>query len=167
MAVWRRAAGGGGQGSEFIVRLPLAGDVRVAGGADRGQTAARLAVQHRILVVDDNRDSADSLGMLLQVLGADVQVVYGGASALAALDSYRPSVVFLDIGMPEMDGYQVASRMRQLPPGRSTTLIALTGWGQKDDLRRSREAGFDCHLVKPVDAGALEALLGSLQAPGP
>ena len=152
---------GPGQGSEFLVRLPLA----VA--EHRLQDASKPADTHavklrRVLVVDDNRDSADSLEMVLQFLGADVRTVYDGPAALAAVASYRPSVVFLDIGMPDMDGYEVARQVRSTPEGRKLTLVALTGWGQKEDLMRSREAGFDDHLVKPADVEALREVLASL-----
>jgi CheY-like chemotaxis protein len=113
-------------------------------------------------VVDDNRDAADSLGILLKFLGADVHIVHNGPAALEALRTYQPSVMLLDIGMLGMDGYEVARHMRQRPEGRDVTLIALTGWGQEEDQRRSREAGIDHHLVKPVDLSALQALLASL-----
>jgi PAS domain S-box-containing protein len=158
-------SGGLGQGSEFVVRLPLAREPRSLSDRGRGPVASRAVGPLRILIVDDNRDSADSLEMLLQFLGADVQVVYDGQAALDTLRSYRPVVVFLDIGMPGMNGHEVAKRARQTPEGQQATLIALTGWGQKEDLRRSQEAGFDCHLVKPVDADALQTLLSSLQKP--
>lgn len=150
-----------GHGSEFRVHLPLA----TAAGAQLdvvSQPETQAPRLRRILVVDDNRDSADSLEMVLQFLGADVQTVYDGQSALEAMDTYRPCAMFLDIGMPEMDGYEVARRVRQSPQGRDMTLIALTGWGQKEDLRRSHEAGFDRHLVKPADVDDLRAVLATL-----
>jgi CheY-like chemotaxis protein len=114
-----------------------------------------------VLVVDDNRDAADSLGQLLELMGADVRVVYSGERALDALASHRPAMVFLDIGMPQMDGYEVARRMRARPEGRVARLIALTGWGQEKDRRLSAAAGFDHHLTKPPDAGELRELLAS------
>lgn len=154
---------GPGHGSEFVVRLPLMSGGNALPTAGSETAATDTLKLHRVLVVDDNRDSADSLEMLLQFLGADVRAVYDGPTALDAFDSYRPSAVFLDIGMPGMDGLQVARTLRQTPHGRGAKLIALTGWGQQEDLRRSREAGFDCHLVKPVDAQALQALLASLR----
>lgn len=152
---------GPGQGSEFVVRLPLATEDRVRKDTAR-PPEAQVPQLRRVLVVDDNRDSADSLEMVLQFLGADVQTVYDGQAALEAMDSYRPCAMFLDIGMPDMDGYEVARRVRQSPRGRDMTLIALTGWGQKEDLRRSHEAGFDRHLVKPADVEDLRAVLASL-----
>jgi CheY-like chemotaxis protein len=113
----------------------------------------------RILVVDDNRDAADSLGTLLAVLGADVRVEHDGTAALDVFSAYRPKVVFLDVGMPGMDGYEVARRIRQQPASHDVTLVALTGWGQERDRRDSVAAGFDHHLTKPADIAALHALL--------
>ena len=158
-------SGGPGQGSEFTVRLPLAADPSGLEGrpGEGGQQPAGSG-QQRVLVVDDHRDAADSLGMLLRFLGADVLVVYDGPAALAALRTYRPSVVFLDIGMPGMDGHEVARQVRQTPEFRGVRLIALTGWGQEDDRRRSRAAGFDHHLVKPANAEAVQTLLASVPA---
>jgi signal transduction histidine kinase/ActR/RegA family two-component response regulator len=155
---------GPGRGSEFVVRLPLAaprgiGDIPAAAA---GPVAA-LALR-RVLVVDDNRDAAESLGMLLKLLGADVEVAYDGASALEALATYRPTIVLLDIGMPGMDGHEVARRIRSQPEFDDVTLIALTGWGQEEDRRHARTAGFDYHLIKPADIGAIETLLHSLEA---
>jgi CheY-like chemotaxis protein len=116
----------------------------------------------RILVVEDNQDAAESLSMVLQFLGADVRVARDGPEALEAYESYDPAVVLLDIGMPGMDGYEVARRIRSRHPERRTALVALTGWGQDKDRERAREAGFDRHLVKPVEIDALQVLLSSL-----
>jgi CheY-like chemotaxis protein len=115
-------------------------------------------------VVDDNRDAAESLGMVLNLLGAEVHVVCSGPEALEALGTHRPAVVLLDIGMPGMDGYEVARRIREQPDFRDVTLVALTGWGQEEDRRRSRTAGFDYHLVKPADVTALKTLMNSLES---
>jgi CheY-like chemotaxis protein len=151
---------GKGKGSEFVVQLPLAAEPRSAApAADSAQTTVPRT---RILVVDDNRDAADSLGMLLQCLGADVRVAHDGAEALDAVEAYRPAVVLLDIGMPGMDGYEVARRIRSAFPESRTPLVALTGWGQEEDRRRARDAGFDHHLIKPADMETLQALLASL-----
>jgi PAS domain S-box-containing protein len=156
---------GVGHGSEFIIRLPAAAydsygtDHEHAGSGPKSAVLAR----RRILVVDDNQDAGDSLGMLLKFLGADVHVVYDGQSALEKLRLCRPSVVLLDLGMPGLDGFEVARQVRQDPELRDLMLIALTGWGQEEDRRHSLEAGFDHHLVKPVDLGALQALLASLE----
>jgi len=120
----------------------------------------------RILVVDDNRDAADSLGMLLQQLGAKVQTANDGPAAIEAVGTFQPRFILLDIGMPGMDGHEVARRVRTRPEGKDVTLVALTGWGHEEARRRSREAGFDHHLIKPVDFGALRNLLTS-QPNGP
>jgi len=152
---------GPGRGSEFIVRLPLAEGARAAIEASHGPRLHNVLSPRRVLVADDNRDAADSLAMLLRLLGAEVRIVYNGPEALAVLDSYRPNVVLLDIGMPGMDGHEVARRIRRLPDFRDVLLIAMTGWGQEEDRRRSQKAGFDYHLIKPADVGALEALLMS------
>jgi CheY-like chemotaxis protein len=116
-----------------------------------------------ILVVDDNRDAGDSLGMILDELGAHVRVTRDGAEALDVFASYQPSVVLLDIGMPGMNGYEVARTIRARFPTRPAALVALTGWGQDDDRRRAREAGFDHHLVKPAEIDALQRLLAALE----
>jgi len=156
------ASEGEGKGSPFVVRLPLGGPLQtVAAGATA--PAPHLKGMQRILIVDDNRDAANTLGDLLQLIGAEARVVYDGATALEALGEFRPSVVLLDLGMPGMDGYEVARRIRAQPQTRDTTLIALTGWGEASDRQRSRQAGFQHHLVKPVDADAMQAVLASLQ----
>jgi CheY-like chemotaxis protein len=152
---------GVGEGSEFTVRLPLAAAVQ-ASEPTPAPEAASLA-KTRVLVVDDNHDAGDSLGQVLGILGADVRVARDGAEALDAFASYQPSVVLLDIGMPGMNGYEVARTIRTRFPHRPASLVALTGWGQDDDRRRAREAGFDHHLVKPAEISALQKLLGSLQ----
>ena len=120
-------------------------------------------IRQAFVVVDDNRDAAHSLGTLLKLLGADVHVAYSGADALEALATYKPAVVLLDIGMPDMDGYEVARRIRQRCELQDVTIIALTGWGQEEDRRRSEKAGFDFHLIKPADVSALQTLLMSLE----
>jgi PAS domain S-box-containing protein len=151
-----------GRGSEFVVRLPIAEpDCVEKKTTPRGREPA-VAPTCRILVVDDNRDAADSLAMLLKLLGADVHLAYDGPSALETLAICRPSIVLLDIGMPGMDGYEVAKRVRKDSRFHDITLIALTGWGQENDRRQSHDVGFDHHLVKPVDFGALQVLLASL-----
>jgi PAS domain S-box-containing protein len=151
---------GEGHGSEFTLRLPLIGHPRPQPATEEEQQPS--IPQQRILLVDDNRDAADSLGMVLEFLGADVRVARDGREALDTFKDYDPSVVLLDIGMPGMDGYEVARAIRSRYPERRTPLIALTGWGQDDDRRRAREAGFDHHLIKPAEIGELQALLMSL-----
>jgi PAS domain S-box-containing protein len=150
---------GPGAGSEFIVRLPVAVDQPRSTSQPSSTEATRAAPSRRVLVVDDNVDSAATLGTLLRYLGADVHVVNDGAAALTAMERYRPDVVLLDIGMPGMDGFEVARRIRQRSEWNDVTLIALTGWGQEDDRRRTRQAGFDHHLVKPADMASLQSLL--------
>jgi CheY-like chemotaxis protein len=158
---------GEGRGSEFLIRLPLAGE----SPADRapGQTASpNVALRaRRVLVVDDNRDAADSLAGLLQLLGADARATYNGPDALAAIALEKPSAVLLDIGMPGMNGHEVARQIRRQPALGDVALIALTGWGQEQDRRRTRDAGFDFHLVKPPDLDALQTLLASLDSDAP
>jgi CheY-like chemotaxis protein len=153
---------GVGQGSEFVIQLPLSKSATVAG---RGTASARAPIlpNRRVLVVDDNQDAAQSLGLLLKLLGVEVRVVHDGPAALEMIPSYAPTVVLLDIGMPGMDGYEVARRIRKLPEGQDLMLIALTGWGQEDDRRRTSQAGFDHHLLKPADLTALESLFMSLR----
>ncbi len=155
---------GPGKGSEFTVRLPLAANQRPDATTD-GDVQVAIP-QKRILVVDDNRDAGDSLGMILNFLGADVRVVEDGQAALHALESYDPSVILLDIGMPGMDGYEVARTIRARFPQRRPTIVALTGWGQDEDRRRAQDAGFDHHLIKPAEIAALQALLASIDESG-
>ena len=162
-----------GTGSEFTVTLPaLAADAAAASGAHE----LRAFPPRRVLIVDDNRDAADTLGELLRALGATVAVQYGGQAALQIVDEFAPDVVLLDIGMPGMDGYEVARRLRaeahngycvggdedgSRSPREIPLLIALTGWGQDQDFRRSQLAGFDHHLVKPPDVERLRQLLSN------
>jgi CheY-like chemotaxis protein len=148
-----------GEGSRFTVRLPLGKASHETKGVPQ---SARHIVPQRVLVVDDNEDAATSLGMLLNFLGADVRVEHDGPAALSAFDAYRPGIVLLDIGMPVMDGYEVARTLRMRADGARVPLVAVTGWGQEEDRRRAKDAGFDYHLVKPADIEALQALLASL-----
>jgi CheY-like chemotaxis protein len=150
------------QGSEFIVRLPvLAGEV--PHGASANGTPAPPPVDVapcRVLVVDDNVDGAESLAVLLRLGGHEVRVCHDGPASLMIVDEFRPEMVFLDIGLPGLDGYEVAWRLRARPE--RIALIALTGYGQEEDVRRSRQAGFDRHLVKPADPASLAALFEAL-----
>ena len=153
---------GAGLGSRFVVSLPasLAPDA-AAGDAPTAEpvpAAARHAV--RVLVVDDNRDAADSLQTLLQLEGYVVDVAYDGKQALAAIEAAWPQLIVMDLGMPGMDGYEAARRIRLQARGREVLMIALTGWGQGDARLRTQQAGFDHHLTKPVDFDAIAALLG-------
>jgi two-component system CheB/CheR fusion protein len=149
-----------GHGSTFTVRLPL---LAAATGHDSTGEPIRVAAPEspvrRILVVDDNEDAADMLSVLLQQLGCEVRVAYDGQSAVAALDGFRADLVLLDIGMPGMDGYETCRRLRRHPLADGLAVVALTGWGQEQHRARSAAAGFDLHLVKPVDAEALSRLL--------
>ena len=151
-----------GKGSEFIVTLPVIPLERSFRTTPRsGEYAVPLAAQ-RVLIVDDNRDAADSLGMMLKMMGAVVHVEYDSYAALAALGKFKPNVALIDLSMDGMDGYEFARRIRGIADYKRMALIALSGWGQDDDRRRSRDAGFDFHLIKPPDVDALQALMASL-----
>ena len=153
---------GTGQGSEFIVRLPLIAERPKTPHAAPSDDAS-LNV-HRILVVDDNRDAASSLATLLQITGHETFTSHDGLAAIEAAKKHRPELVLLDIGLPTLNGYEVCRRIREQPWGKGMFLIALTGWGQIEDRRKSRDAGFDGHLVKPVNYGDLVKMLQSLAA---
>jgi PAS domain S-box-containing protein len=143
---------GAGTGSEFIVKLPALTATPVPKpGPDNDNVRAICGSRRRVLVVDDNRDAAESLGMLLEMDNCTVSVAFDGLQALEALDTFVPDIALLDIGMPGMDGYELARRIRAAPGGRDLVLVALTGWGQADDKKRATDAGFDEHLTKPVD----------------
>jgi CheY-like chemotaxis protein len=147
---------GAGQGSEFVVHLPTVdAPVHVVPPPE----VARTPSARRVLVVDDNADSAESLALLLEMSGHRVFTAHDGEAAIHAADTHRPDVVLLDIGLPKMNGHDVCRYIRAQPWGRDITLVALTGWGQETDRRRSHEAGFDGHLVKPVQPGALFELM--------
>jgi len=150
---------GVGRGSEFIVRLPLAPAGAIPARPQAAPAAARQEAHVRVLVVDDNRDAADSLCILLGSLGVEAHCVYTGDEALRRIPELRPDAVVLDIGMPGMDGYAVARAIRADAANAGIRLIALTGWGQEGDRERTRECGFDHHLTKPVDLAALQRLL--------
>jgi PAS domain S-box-containing protein len=157
-------SGGLGHGSEFIVRLPLVvqeGSVSDAPASLEPRQARSPG--HRLLVVDDNKDAAISLALLLRLHGHEVQVAHDGPAGIQLALAQRPDLIFLDLGMPGMDGYEVARRIRRTPALERITLAALTGWGQQEDRRRTAEAGFDHHLVKPPEPKALEAVLANLK----
>jgi CheY-like chemotaxis protein len=139
---------GHGMGSEFIVRLPVVLSV----------------VQPNILVVDYNRDAATSLAMMLKLMGNEAKTAHDGFEALDVGAVFRPDLIVLDIGMPRLNGHETAKLVREQPWGKGVVLVALTGWGQDDDRRRSDAAGFNAHMVKPVEPSALEKLLASLPA---
>ncbi len=153
---------GPGKGSEFLVRLPVLLP-RVVAPAPQPSVASTVASpRRRILIVDDNRDTAISLATVLNILGHRTQVAFDGLEALEAARDFHPDVVLLDIGMPKLNGHETARHLRQEPWGREIVLVAVTGWGQDDDRRRSQDAGFNFHLVKPVDPAALEQILAEL-----
>lgn len=145
-------------GSEFVVRLTrIAGETASASTDWRNQARTPAL---RVLVVDDNHDAASSLAEWLSIAGHDVRTAPGGREALDCGSTFIPDAVLLDIGMPEMDGYEVARRIRAEPWGAHVLLVAVTGWGQAEDQRRTRDAGFDAHLTKPPDAARLQTVLG-------
>lgn len=147
-------------GSEFIVRLPISPEPAGSGENTTDEGSRPISTERlRILVVDDNRDSAISMGMMLEILGHGVRIAYDGEAAVAAADDFHPDLMLLDIGLPKINGYEVCRQVRQRAMGRDVTIIATTGWGQADDKRLSAEAGFDKHLVKPVDPTLLTQIL--------
>jgi PAS domain S-box-containing protein len=151
---------GSGRGSEFTVVLPLVeqDNLQVSGAGGDGSEDIPTE-ERRVLVVDDNHDSAESLALLLQASGCQVSVAFSGPEALSLFESNRPEIILLDIGMPGMDGYEVARRVRASPAGHQVFLVALTGWGQAEDKQRAAAAGFDEHITKPVDPDRLTGLL--------
>jgi PAS domain S-box-containing protein len=152
------SSGGTGQGSEFRVRLPLA--VAEGPSEESQQSQAGMSgIAQRILVVDDNRDAAASLGMMLSLLGHDIRTAHDGLEAVELAEAFHPDVVLLDIGLPRLNGYDACQRIREQPGGQDIFMVAVTGWGQAEDRRRSQEAGFDQHLVKPVDPAELQRML--------
>jgi PAS domain S-box-containing protein len=155
----RASSEGVGRGSEFVVTLPVNTAPEPASAA-RSSGGHRVIRPRRILVVDDNRDSADSLGMLLGMMGNEIRMAHDGVEAVRVAGEFKPELVLLDIGLPRMNGYDAAIRIRQAL-GSGVQLVALTGWGQEGDRRRSREAGFDHHFTKPVDIDALKQLIAT------
>jgi PAS domain S-box-containing protein len=157
---------GPGRGSEFVLRLPLAAAPPKRSTSTPPLDKPTLAAQpHRILVVDDNRDAADSMADMLAAGGNAVECAYDGSEALRTARRFHPDVVLLDIGLPEVDGYEVARRLREEPPSSRLLLVAVTGYGTVEDRKRSREAGFDYHLVKPVDGRTVSALIAEHRMP--
>jgi signal transduction histidine kinase len=154
---------GPGQGSEFVVRLPILERSPSPGPIPKWDGGP--GPRRRVLVVDDNVDAADSLALMLRLAGHEVSTAYSGPAALEAARAERPDVVLLDIGMPEMDGYEVARRLRQEPGLEQVMLVALTGYGREEDRQRSRQALIDHHLVKPADPTALQGLLAGFEVP--
>ncbi len=147
---------GVGEGSTFDVRLPLSSPPMADAAAD---LAPESTASHRILVVDDNPDVVESCALLLRLLGQQVDTAADGPAALATVERLRPDLILLDLGLPGMDGFEVARRLRASNPGRAAWLVAVTGYGQETDIERSRAAGFDEHLLKPVGQDAMVSLL--------
>jgi len=159
-AVEARSAGLG-QGSEFVVRLPTVAEAPKPGPRPTKGATAR-PVRRRVLIVDDNQDGAESLAVLLQLGGHETHTAHDGQQAIEDAERLRPDIVLLDIGLPRLNGYEVCRRIREQPWGKELSMVAVTGWGQQEDRRRSQEAGFDTHIVKPVEPEALMDLLASL-----
>jgi CheY-like chemotaxis protein/two-component sensor histidine kinase len=154
-----------GRGSEFLVRLPLTVQPTAEQPSQSGNRENVATVpKQRILIVDDNRDSAISLGMMLSLMGNEIRTAHDGLEGLEAAEAFQPDVMVLDIGLPKLNGYEVCRRIRKQPWGKRMVVVALTGWGQEEDMRRSNEAGFNHHMVKPVDPAALEKLLAGLES---
>ena len=153
-------------GSEFVVRLPAAKVENADEHAGLGENdTPDASLGHRILIVDDNVDAAISLAVLLGLMGHETRTAHDGLEAMAVADQFKPDVALLDIGMPKLNGYETARRMRQETWGRQMLLVALTGWGQETDRALSDDAGFDSHLVKPVDIAEIERLLARQPTP--
>jgi CheY-like chemotaxis protein len=150
------------KGSEFVVRFPTGTPLPDRLGAESETECAAAGVGLKILVVDDNRDAADTCAMLLEASGHHVQTAYTGRQALELARTYRPHALLLDIGLPDINGYKLAQQVRATPWGRSAVLVAVTGWGQEEDRLRAVEAGFDQHLVKPISAEMVESILQSV-----
>jgi CheY-like chemotaxis protein len=151
-----------GQGSEFVVRLPVVLTPAPQPPSTRSETIEPTGPSLRVLVVDDNVDSTRSLALLLELSGHQVRTAHDGPTALEAARGFRPTVALLDIGLPGMNGYELAKKMREKPVHKNVMLVAVTGYGQNADRQRSKEAGFDYHLVKPVNFGELEQLLATV-----
>jgi CheY-like chemotaxis protein len=160
-------SGGEGKGSEFIVRLPVAAAVAAASAPPRDDAPIPTRVRSRVLVADNNEDAAMSLRVILEALGHETRVAHDGAEAVKAAEEFRPTAAVLDIGMPKANGYDVARQIRGQAWGKDILLMAVTGWGQIEDRQRSVEAGFDHHLVKPVDPVVVAQLLASAPSSRP
>ncbi len=154
---------GADRGSEFVVRLPVLADSPAPAAGDSGGDRTECSGPRRILIVDDYAAIAESLMRMLEMGGHEVRIAPDGPSALKELTVWQPEIILLDIGLPGMDGYAVAHAIRSRPDAELIVLIALTGYGQEEDHRRSRESGFDLHLTKPVDPTVLFALIGTVR----
>jgi CheY-like chemotaxis protein len=156
---------GHGFGSEFVVRLPvLAPSGHEPQPTAESEQPSGAPAERRIVVADDNEDSAFTMAMMLKIMGHDVRTAHDGFEAIKVAEAFRPELILLDIGMPILNGYDACRRIREQSWGKGVVMVALTGWGQDEDKRQSREAGFDHHLVKPIEPEALEKLLAALPA---
>jgi CheY-like chemotaxis protein len=153
---------GHGMGSEFVVRLPVVLSV-VQPQNDEAEPQGSSS-RRRVLVVDDNKDAAVSLAMMLKLMGNEAKTAHDGLEALDVAAVHRPDLILLDIGMPRLNGYDTARQIRQQPWGKGIVLVALTGWGQDEDRRKSQDAGFDAHMTKPIEPVELEKLLAGLKS---
>jgi CheY-like chemotaxis protein len=162
-AIEARSAGAG-QGAEFTVRMPAVPALAAVAAPRDDELGPDIPVRFRILVADDNLDAAESLGMMLRLMGNDVRTVRDGLQALEEAATFRPDLALLDIGMPRLNGYDTARRIREQRWGQEIVLVALTGWGQEEDKRKAAEAGFDRHFTKPVNPSELAALMARLHA---
>jgi CheY-like chemotaxis protein len=156
----RASSPGAGQGATFQISLPTIAAPLVRQPAKTESISPSM----RVLIVDDNVDAADSLAMLLSLDGHSVQAVYSGLAAIETAPSFHPDLVFLDIGLPSMDGYEVARRLRA--EGFDSTLVALTGYGQKDDIERALNSGFNAHIAKPVEFSKVDEILRTSRRAG-
>ncbi len=156
------SSAGLGQGSEFLVRLPILADHPISLSREPAVAKPAVTTGRRILIVDDNRDSAESLALLVELSGNQTQTAHDGLKAMEAAATFLPDAILLDIGLPELNGYEVCRRIRGQPWGERMVLIALTGWGQDEHRQKSTDAGFDSHLVKPVDHDTLLKRLANL-----
>jgi CheY-like chemotaxis protein len=154
-------SGGLAQGSTFTVRLPVVAGDRPATIESTKTAAMQTDKKCRVLVIDDNLDAARMLALLLGMSGCEVRTANDGLEALEAAGAFQPDLAFVDLGLPKLNGYEVARRIREMPGGAKITLVALTGWGQEEDRRRTQEAGFDHHLVKPADFAVVQQLVRS------
>jgi CheY-like chemotaxis protein len=153
---------GQGRGSEFVVRLPMLIE-QPKSKTPRATVERTPTTSHRVLIVDDNRDAATSLAVLLRMTGNETRTAHDGLEAVEVAATFRPDVVLLDIGLPKLNGHDACRRIRAQPWGKDMVLVALTGWGQDEDRRQSKDAGFDHHMVKPVDFAELMGLLAGLK----
>ena len=155
---------GPGQGSEFVVTLPLlkiaaVASTKVAGSDPATTVAPRVQSRTRVVVIEDNKSHALSLQKLLQAMGHEVRIAYDGVSAMKLLVNFVPNFALIDLGLPRINGYDLARWLREQPQLREVTLIAQTGWGREEDRQQARDAGYDHHLVKPIDPQQLAAIL--------